>query len=43
MAKDVQEAIVQCLIKESDLTQSESKEKIADMRLKDLYLQDLWA
>ena len=43
MAKDVQEAIIQALISDSQLNESDARKKIADMRLNDEYLQDLWA
>jgi sulfite reductase alpha subunit-like flavoprotein len=42
MAKDVQESIVQALANEANLTEPEARKKIADMRLNDEYLQDLW-
>ena len=42
MAKDVQEAIIQALISNLQLSESDARKKIADMRLKDEYLQDLW-
>jgi len=42
MAKDVQEAIIQALISDSQLSESDVRKKIADMRLNDEYLQDLW-
>ena len=42
MAKDVQEAIIQVMIKDSNLNETEVREKMADMRLKDEYLQDIW-
>ena len=42
MAKDVQESIVQALVIEANLTEPEARKKIADMRLNDEYLQDLW-
>ena len=42
MAKDVLEAIVHALTTESQISESDARKKIADMRLNDEYLQDLW-
>ena len=42
MAKDVQESIVQSITSNSQLNESDARKKIADMRLNDEYLQDLW-
>jgi len=42
MAKDVQETVIDILHKNSDLTEAQAKDKIADMRLNETYLQDIW-
>jgi len=42
MAKDVQESIIQAIVLESNLNKTEARSKIADMRLNDEYLQDIW-
>ena len=42
MAKDVQDTIVEILHQQSDLTPAGATEKVADLRVKDLYLQDIW-
>ena len=42
MAKEVQESIIQSMFIESDLTDPEARSKLADMRLNDEYLQDIW-
>ena len=42
MAKEVQESIIQAIILESELSEPEARSKVADMRLNDEYLQDIW-
>ena len=42
MAKEVQESIIQAIFIESDLTDPEARNKVADMKLNEEYLQDIW-
>jgi len=43
MAKDVNETIIQILHKNGELSESQAKEKVADMRIQDDYLQEIWS
>ena len=42
MAKEVQDSIIQAISIGSELTDPDAKSKVADMRLNDEYLQDIW-
>jgi len=43
MAKDVSDTLVQVLHRHGGLTEGQAREKVADMRVKDLYLQEIWS
>jgi len=43
MAKDVNEAIIKTLHQHSELSETEAKEKVADMRMGEQYQQEIWA
>ena len=43
MAKDVNQAIIEILHKYGELSESQAKEKVAEMRIQDDYLQEIWS